>query len=45
MANEKDQESLNEWSQLLLDQAILCEGGRLEDPAGAVARMNRLMMS
>jgi len=45
MADEKDQENLNEWSQLLLDQAILCEGGRLEDPAGAVARMNRLMMS
>ena len=45
MADEKDLENLNEWSQLLLDQAILCEGGRLEDPAGAVARMNRLMMS
>ncbi len=45
MADEKDQENLSEWSQLLLDQAILCEGGRLEDPAGAVARMNRLMMS
>ena len=45
MADEKDLENLNEWSQLLLDQAILCEGGRLEDPAGAIARMNRLMMS
>ncbi len=45
MGAEKDTDALNEWSQLLLDQAILCEGGRLEDPAGAVARMNRLMMS
>lgn len=45
MGAEKDTDALSEWSQLLLDQAILCEGGRLEDPAGAVARMNRLMLS
>lgn len=45
MGAEKDTDALSDWSQLLLDQAILCEGGRLEDPAGAVARMNRLMMS
>jgi len=45
MTAEKDQERLSDWSELLFDQAILCEGGRLEDPAGAVARMNRLMLS
>ena len=45
MSSEKDSERLGEWAELLFDQAILCEGGRLEDPAGAVARMNRLMLS
>jgi len=45
MTQEKDQDQLSDWSELLFDQAILCEGGRLEDPAGAIARMNRLMLS
>ena len=33
-----------EWAALLLDQALLAEGGQLEDPAGFVKRMNELML-
>lgn len=31
------------WALLLLEQAVLAEGGQLEDPAGFVKRMNRLL--
>jgi len=33
-----------EWSQLLLDQAMLAEGAALNDPAAFVKRMNRLLL-
>ncbi len=33
-----------EWAALLFDQALLAEGGQLEDPAGFVRRMNELML-
>jgi molecular chaperone HtpG len=33
-----------DWSSVLLDQALLAEGGQLEDPAGFVRRMNELML-
>ncbi|MBU2804036.1 molecular chaperone HtpG [Acidithiobacillus ferridurans] len=42
---EKDDTRFAEWSALLLDQAILAEGGQLEDPAGFVARINQLMLA
>ena len=32
-----------DWSTLLLEQAVLAEGGQLEDPAGFVHRMNALL--
>lgn len=32
------------WALLLLEQAILAEGGQLEDPTGFVKRMNRLLL-
>lgn len=43
--SEKDASRFAEWSSLLLDQAILSEGGQLEDPAGFVARLNQLMLA
>ncbi|MBU2737761.1 molecular chaperone HtpG [Acidithiobacillus concretivorus] len=43
--SEKDASRFAEWSSLLLDQAILTEGGQLEDPAGFVARLNQLMLA
>ena len=33
-----------DWSSLLFEQALLAEGGQLEDPAGFVRRMNELML-
>jgi molecular chaperone HtpG len=33
------------WAGLLFDQALLAEGGQLEDPAGFVKRTNELMLS
>ncbi|PLC52858.1 molecular chaperone HtpG [Pollutimonas nitritireducens] len=35
----------NEWALLLLDQAMLAEGGNLVDPAAFVKRMNRLLLN
>jgi molecular chaperone HtpG len=36
---------LDDWANLLLDQAILAEGGALEDPAAFVRRVNTLLMA
>ena len=35
---------LGEWAKLLLDQAILAEGGQLDDPAQFVKRVNSLLL-
>jgi molecular chaperone HtpG len=34
-----------DWASLLFDQALLAEGGQLDDPAGFVKRTNELMLS
>jgi molecular chaperone HtpG len=36
---------LDAWAGLLFDQALLAEGGQLDDPAGFVRRTNELMLS
>jgi molecular chaperone HtpG len=36
---------LADWAELLFDQALLAEGGQLEDPAQFVKRSNELMLS
>lgn len=33
-----------DWSHILFDQALLAEGGQLEDPAGFVKRLNDLLL-
>ncbi len=33
-----------DWSQILFDQALLAEGGQLEDPAAFVKRLNELLL-
>jgi molecular chaperone HtpG len=38
-------ERFADWGQLLFDQALLAEGGHLEDPAEFVRRTNELMLS
>lgn len=42
---EPDDEQFASWSRLLLDQALLAEGGQLEDSAGFVKRMNEMFMA
>jgi molecular chaperone HtpG len=38
-------ERFADWANLLFDQALLAEGGQLEDPAEFVKRSNELMLS
>jgi molecular chaperone HtpG len=35
----------DEWVNMLLDQAVLAEGGQLEDPSGFVRRLNLLLLT
>ncbi|MGI9304676.1 MAG: molecular chaperone HtpG [Gammaproteobacteria bacterium] len=44
MKAEKDDARLEDWSTILFDQAVLAEGGQLEDPAGFVAKLNDMML-
>lgn len=41
----KNTEDVGDWSSLLFDQAMLAEGGSLEDPAGFVKRQNEMMLA
>jgi molecular chaperone HtpG len=41
---ENDEGKFNDWTHLIFDQAILAEGGQLDDPAGFVKKMNSLML-
>ncbi|MGD8583305.1 MAG: molecular chaperone HtpG [Gammaproteobacteria bacterium] len=41
----KDDDSFNDWVALLFEQAQLAAGDQLEDPAGFVMRVNRLLES
>ncbi|AKM31809.1 molecular chaperone HtpG [Pandoraea faecigallinarum] len=40
-----DSADLSDWTQLLFDQALLAEGGSLEDPAAFVKRTNALLLA
>jgi molecular chaperone HtpG len=39
-----DDARFGDWAALLYEQALLAEGGQLEDPAGYVKRTNSLML-
>ncbi len=39
-----EEKKLADWSALLLDQAVLAEGGQLDDPAAFVRRVNALLL-
>lgn len=41
---EPDVEKVDQWAHVLLDQAILAEGGHLEAPAEFVQRLNQLFL-
>ncbi len=38
-----DQEKFENWAHVLFDQAMLAEGGQLEDPAAYVKRVNQML--
>ena len=38
-------DNFQDWCHLLFDQALLAEGGQLEDPAAFVKRLNELLLS
>jgi molecular chaperone HtpG len=42
---EPDEARFGDWSHILFDQALLAEGGQLEDPASFVKRLNELMLA
>ena len=42
---EKSKKKFDDWSAILFDQALLAEGGQLEDPAGFVARLNKMLVA
>jgi molecular chaperone HtpG len=42
---ESDDTRFGDFSQILFDQALLSEGGQLNDPAGFVKKLNGLMLS
>ncbi|GAB4351930.1 MAG: molecular chaperone HtpG [Gammaproteobacteria bacterium] len=44
MADEKEGPRFDDWANILFDQALLAEGGQLEDPAGFVQRLNQLLL-
>ncbi|NNC24507.1 molecular chaperone HtpG [Salinisphaera sp. USBA-960] len=45
LAAEQAEDSMESFSQLLFEQAVLAEGGELDDPATFVSRMNQMLLA
>jgi molecular chaperone HtpG len=45
LKNEADEARFGDWSSILFDQALLAEGGQLDDPASFVKKLNELMLN
>ena len=45
LAAEAEVSRQQDWANLIFDQALLSEGGKLDDPAGFVRRMNELIVT
>ena len=43
--SDQDGDRFADWAQILHDQALLSEGGQLEDPAGFVRRLNDMFQA
>jgi len=41
---EADEARFGDWSNILFDQALLAEGGQLEDPGSFVRRLNQMLL-
>jgi molecular chaperone HtpG len=44
LKQEQDSERFSDWSHLLFEEALLSEGGQLEDPTVFVKRMNSILV-
>ena len=44
LQNEEDENRFGNWANILFEQALLSEGGQLEDPAGFVHRLNSIFL-
>ena len=44
LKSEDNDDRFNDWSAILFDQALLSEGGQLEDPASFVKKLNELLI-
>ncbi|MCU7959958.1 MAG: hypothetical protein KZQ58_08165 [gamma proteobacterium symbiont of Bathyaustriella thionipta] len=44
LAQENEDDKFSEWAHLLFEQALLAEGGQLQDPSGFVHRLNKLLL-
>ena len=44
LKSKTDDAEISEWSHILLDQSQLAEGSQLDDPAGFVKRLNKLLL-
>ncbi|MBT8434865.1 MAG: molecular chaperone HtpG, partial [Gammaproteobacteria bacterium] len=42
---EKSKKKFADWSSILFDKALLAEGGQLDDPAGFVAKLNKMLVT
>ncbi|MFM1759710.1 MAG: hypothetical protein RLY75_980, partial [Pseudomonadota bacterium] len=42
---KSDDQHFDQWTQVLFDQALLAEGGQLNDPAAYVKRINQLLLA
>ena len=45
LKDETDDARFSEWTRILFDQALIAEGGQLNDPAGFVKRLNQLLLA
>lgn len=45
MEAETNDERFNDWSEILFDQAVLSEGGKLDDPATFVRKLNQMLLA
>ena len=44
LKQEQDEDRFSDWSHIIFDQALLAEGGRLDDPAAFVHRLNDMFL-
>src|SRR3989442_578242 len=45
LKHESDEKRFADWSYILFDQAVLAEGGQLDEPGAFVKRLNELMLA